>query len=305
VLFLTHAKPQNAEQEAMWKRLAENQLATPDTWEVALSSGADKKTSWERLITEGKLPALAFLRNLRGMTQAGVDRRVIYNGLAKLKSSWLLPLNFFSAAREAPEYTSEIEQAMLACYSQQQKLPGWTVFLVDVSGSMGKEIGGKSTFKRLDAACAMAVLAQERAEHCTIYATGGSDAARGHATAKVSGYRGFGLANEINQYKHGEPKSLGGGGIFTRQCLEWIKTDLKGQTPDRIVVFSDSQDCDIVNRVPAPFGTHNYIVDVSAHAHGINYAGVWDAEVSGWSEKFIDFICAMEGVATQGEEDSE
>ncbi len=37
VLFLAHAKPLNAEQEAMWKRLVAGELATPDRWEVALS----------------------------------------------------------------------------------------------------------------------------------------------------------------------------------------------------------------------------------------------------------------------------
>ncbi|HEX8811757.1 MAG TPA: TROVE domain-containing protein, partial [Terracidiphilus sp.] len=35
VLFLSHARPANAEQEALWKRLAANELVTPDTWEVA------------------------------------------------------------------------------------------------------------------------------------------------------------------------------------------------------------------------------------------------------------------------------
>src|SRR5580692_3104058 len=37
VLFLSHARPVDEAQAALWKRLAENELATPDTWEVALS----------------------------------------------------------------------------------------------------------------------------------------------------------------------------------------------------------------------------------------------------------------------------
>ena len=32
-----HARPVDEAQAALWKRLAENELATPDTWEVALS----------------------------------------------------------------------------------------------------------------------------------------------------------------------------------------------------------------------------------------------------------------------------
>src|SRR6266568_6692640 len=38
VLFLCHAKPRDAAQAAVWKRLVDGELATPDTWEVALSS---------------------------------------------------------------------------------------------------------------------------------------------------------------------------------------------------------------------------------------------------------------------------
>src|ERR1700760_3900332 len=39
VLFLSHAKPVDAGQAALWKRLIAGELATPDTWEVALSTG--------------------------------------------------------------------------------------------------------------------------------------------------------------------------------------------------------------------------------------------------------------------------
>src|SRR6266850_423093 len=40
VLFLCHARPLDKTQAALWKRLVEGELTTPDTWEVALSSGA-------------------------------------------------------------------------------------------------------------------------------------------------------------------------------------------------------------------------------------------------------------------------
>ena len=54
----------------MWKRLIAGELAVPDTWEVALSSGANKREAWERLLREQKLGALALLRNLRNMREA-------------------------------------------------------------------------------------------------------------------------------------------------------------------------------------------------------------------------------------------
>src|SRR5437660_9609321 len=52
VLFLCHAKPVDADQAGLWKKLVDNTLATPDTWEAALSSGADKREAWTRLLLE-------------------------------------------------------------------------------------------------------------------------------------------------------------------------------------------------------------------------------------------------------------
>src|SRR5690348_6034933 len=73
VLFLSHANPRNAAQAGVWKKLIWGRLATPDTWEVALSSGGDNREAWERLLAENKLGALALLRNLRNMKEAGVE----------------------------------------------------------------------------------------------------------------------------------------------------------------------------------------------------------------------------------------
>jgi 60 kDa SS-A/Ro ribonucleoprotein len=59
VLFLCHAKPKDEAQAALWKKLVENTLESPDTWEVALSAGKDKRENFERLLREGKLGGLA------------------------------------------------------------------------------------------------------------------------------------------------------------------------------------------------------------------------------------------------------
>lgn len=298
VMFLAHPHPgQKAE---LFKKIAENELETPDTWEVALSAGKDKKETWTRLINEGKLGALAFMRNLRNMEQAGVSRSVIQKGFETINPRWLLPLNYFAAAKHAPNWEREIEALMLRGFAQAPKLPGYTIFVVDVSGSMDAAISSKSEFRRLDAAVAMALIASETCEHVSVYATAGDDGTRIHQTAKIKPRRGFALYDEIKLASW----HLGGGGIFTRQCLEYVK-EHETEKPDRIIIFSDSQDCDLPNRrIPKPFGTKNYIVDVSAHSRGINYAGVWTAEISGWSEHFLDYIRTYEGLDIQQDEEN-
>lgn len=293
VMLLVHPKPNNPEQAALWGRLLKDELATPDTWEVGMSktkSITEKKNLWERLIQENKLGSFALLKNLRNMESVGVKPSSIREALNKANVDMILPMNYFSAVKYAPTYVREIENMMLRSCAQFPKMKGHTIIVVDVSGSMSANLASKSEFTRMSAGISMAVLAAEMSESVTVYATAGSDMTRLHDTAKVRPLRGFALADEILK----KAEKLGGGGIFTRQCLEYIATQEKEQ-PDRIIIFSDSQDCDRSgNKTPKPFGKHNYIVDISSHNRGINYNGVWTAEISGWSENFLKYIAAYE-----------
>lgn len=287
VMFMVHPNPKG--KDALFKCIAERTLATPDTWEVELSAYGNNAASWERLITENKLGGLAFLRNLRNMTQAGVPRNIIIKGLEQLNTSRLVPLNFYTAAQHAPEFAKQLEEGMCKVVNAQLHLPGYTVLVVDVSGSMGKLLSRPGTTTRLDVAKALASVASVACEDVAIYATAGDDYKRIHATKKVSNLEGFAVAAGVNH------KGIGKGGIFTRQALEFIRDAERGNKVDRIIVFSDSQDCDYPGkRVPAPFGKYNYICDVSAHSRGIAYDGVWTAEISGWSDNFLTYIQEME-----------
>jgi len=289
VLRLCHAKAQNEDQNSLWQRLIQDKLAVPDTWEVALSAGKDKKATWERLITENKLGSFAFLKNLRNMQQAGVTPQVIRDGLSTMKVDFMLPIDFLKAVKFAPDYSRELESAMFRCAGLWKKLPGKTVLVIDVSGSMEKAMSAKSDFNRMAAAAAIAVIASEVSDSVSIYATAGSYDL--HSTEKMKPYRGFALSDAIMQ----SASRLGGGGIFTRQCLEYIE-GVEREQPDRIIVFSDSQDCDSTDRIPKPFGKKNYIVDVASHKNGVNYKGIWTAEIAGWSEGFLSFIANAENV---------
>lgn len=294
VMFLCHPKANDQAEQELFNKIAERNLAIPDTWEVALSAGADKCATWTRLIETHKIGGKAMLMNLRNMKDAHVDAGVIKKGLETLKGTMLLPLDYLKAARYAPEFNRDIEDAMIRSYKNLPKLPGKTLFIVDVSGSMGGLTSSGSAFSRLDQACAMAMLAANQCENYKLVATAGDDWAHKGAHKWIEyPEKGFGLAKQILDTR-GE---IGGGGIFTRQVLEWSKKEFAGEVFDRIIIFSDSQDCDHPDkRTPAPFGKNNYICDVSAHQNGVNYRGKWTAEISGWSEHFITYIAALEGI---------
>jgi hypothetical protein len=253
----------------------------------------EKKDAYVSLLQDNDLGPQALLMNLAGMDKLGVPRDLVKAALNQAKTERILPLQFFSAFNKAPVFKAEIDALMRRALAQYTRLKGTTILVLDVSGSMGTSVSGKSEFSRLDAGLALTVMAKEVCEDLILYATAGSDGARTHQTKRiVSPARGFDLSLAIEK----EVPSLGGGGIFTRQALEFIKADLKAQNGDvdRILVLSDSQDCDRANKVPAPFGKYNYIIDVSSNQFGINYKGVWTQEISGWSQHFIEYVAQCE-----------
>jgi hypothetical protein len=81
---------------------------------------------------------------------------------------------------------------------------------------------------------------------------------------------------------------LGGGGIFLVQCLDYIKK--REKTADRIIVFTDEQDCDQkLNPASADaFGKRNYLVNVAAYRNGIGYEKF--VHIDGFSETVLGYI---------------
>lgn len=57
----------------MFKRILEDNLQVPFTWETMLSKEGNNKNTWEKLIQSGKLGYMAALRNLRNIIKAEPD----------------------------------------------------------------------------------------------------------------------------------------------------------------------------------------------------------------------------------------
>lgn len=290
VLFLCHAKPKDKEQEATWKQLIDNKLPIPDTWEVAISAAKpeEKKLAWERLLKEGKLFALALLRNLRNFKEAGVDESLVLAALKNIKTERVLPFRFIAAAKHVPQWEPQLEEAMFKCSDSKNKLGGKTVLILDVSGSMGGRLSAKSELDRLDAACGLAILARELCQQVVIYATAGNDFTMVHATQLLPARRGFALRDAFQS----AAQKLGGGGIFLKQVMDF--THDKEQSADRVIVVTDEQDCDQkCNPVTAlKWGKNNYLVNISCQKNGIGYKG-W-THIDGWSESILNYILESE-----------
>jgi len=271
VLFLCHAKPRDEDQAAVWKRLIWGRLTTPDTWEVALSSGANKGEAWERLLREQKLGALALLRNLRNMHEAGVDESLVLNALREMSAARVLPFRFLAAARYAPQWEEALQQAMLKSVAVSEKLSGKTIVLVDVSGSMTAPLSRRSEMQRTDAAYGLAVLLREIGGKVAVFSFSDN-------LVEVPARRGFALRDAIDvSQRHN--------GTYLGKAVEELN---RKEKYDRLIVITDEQAHDTV---PAPNGK-GYVINVASYKNGVGY-GKW-THIDGWSESVIEYIRALE-----------
>lgn len=271
VLFLSHAKPKDDEQAALWQKLIDGTMDAPDTWEVALSGGADKKDTFERLLRENKLGYLALLRNLRNMDQSGVEEALVRDAiLARKGADRVLPFRFIAAARAAPRFEKYLDQALIAGLTQNH-FDGKTVVMVDVSGSMDCALSSKSDLRRVDAACALASVIN------------GDVRVFSFSNAVVEVPHRLGMAG-VDAIIRSQPH----GGTYLGQALELVN---KSVAYDRIIVITDEQVAgrSVPDPIPKSIG---YMINVASNKNGVGY-GSW-THIDGFSESVLRFIAEHE-----------
>lgn len=274
VLFLSHAKPKDEAQAEVFKKLVDGTLESPDTWEVSLSAGSDKRETFERLLTEGKLGYLALLRNLRNMDQAGVDRSLVIKAiLARKGADRVLPFRFIAAARAAPTFETALDQALIASIEGTPKLSGRTLVLVDVSGSMDARLSSKSDLSRVDAAATLAAVIS--AEDLSVYSFS-------NRTVAVPARRGMaGVEAILRSQTHG--------GTNLSEAVAFANK----QKHDRLIVITDEQASGYYgSRVPDPVVKNAYMINVASAKNGVGY-GKW-RHIDGFSENVLRFIAELE-----------
>lgn len=271
VLFLVHAKPKDEQQAANWKALVNGTLPSPDTWEVGLSTGGNKRETFERLLQENNLGYLALLRNLRNMAEAGVDEKLIREAiLARKGANRVLPFRYVAAARACPRLEPVIDQALSEAISELPAFSGKTVVLVDVSGSMDIALSSKSDMKRIDAAAALGALIHGDVRMFSF----------SNQVVEVPPRRGMAGVDAII-------RSQAHGGTALASAVQSINR----QVPhDRLIVITDEQATD--GRVPDPVCEHAYMVNVASYKNGIGY-GKWK-HIDGFSEGILKWITESE-----------
>lgn len=322
VIRLVHPDPKDAQKNLndqkratvsmanVYKSVVDGGARAPeDTWEVALSAAGreGKRSVFENLLDTNKLPAMALLRNLRGMTEAGVSIEKISTALERMRVERILPYRFITARRYAPNLSNILEQSMFKCLAGVEKLPGKTVLLVDNSGSMDSRISAKSEMNRVEAATGLAILAKEICEQSEVllfdtntFRLNGnsftpvagsrsryvyanqfepSDSVVKDTRNYSSNVRGFALADAISRVSKG--------GTDLRQAINYVNANIEH---DRIIVFTDEQSSTVPS-APKDNAT-GYIINVASYQNGIGY-GPW-THINGFSEATLAYISEYE-----------
>ncbi len=155
VLRICHPHPKNEEESALFTRIRDRTLKTPETWEVVISGKGSTKENWAAILP--KMPFMARLRNLRNLLEKEVNVSPVVemlNDPAAVLHSKQFPYRFLSAYKmvEAMEGTNPqtrdvlgaLETAMDLSCENVPKWPGVTLVATDSSGSMNDKVSEKS-----------------------------------------------------------------------------------------------------------------------------------------------------------------
>lgn len=269
VLRLAHPKAANDEIADAYGRLLNGTLPAPDTWEVGLSGGGDKRETFERLLREGRLGYLALLRNLRNISEAGVDAMLVRDAiLARKGARDVLPFRYVAAARAAPRFEPQLDEALCAAVAEMPVMSGETIVLVDVSGSMDAPLSKRSDMTRLDAAATLASVIHGNVRVFTF----------SEKVIEVPPRRGMAGVSAIVKSQPHHGTRLG-------QAVQQINA----LPHDRLIVITDEQSSDPVD---APAAKRAYMINVASAEHAVGY-GAW-TRISGFSEQVLRWIHAVE-----------
>lgn len=301
LMFMAHPKPDEA-LAPVYAALADQSVTAPDTWEALLSKAGpdgDKREVWEKLLVERKLGALALVRNLRNMRQAGVRVADIAEALAKCRAQDVWPWQALAAARHAPELEGPLSDLMVRACGPMPRLPGKTVMLVDVSSSMNARLSAHGEMERMDAAAGLAVICREVADVFQVVTFSNHFVALDPATAG----RGTALAKTIiGSQPHG--------GTELSNALDHLERVL-AEPLHRLIIPTDEQTHGGAVLGRPMFGRVT-LINLAPHATGVRTGGQNAGNVrhegnvdriDGWSANVLRYIAEREGIHMGAAED--
>lgn len=318
-LLIARPKPENVAQGALWKRLIENSLTTPETRETILSEKGQSKETWEGFIDSGKMSFFAMVRNLGNFVKNGISNAhwaKVCTRLAdqrQVERSKLVPFEFYKAYKflakdpattRHPQFQNIRAAFESAIQSSSKNLPylsGTTYMTADESGSMSSPLSGKSDLQLREVGNLLMAISDGFCDKSIVTCFGDT-------TEEVTLTKTDGVLKKMEAIK------VVGGHVGQSTMLNTAIADLnkRGEKVDRIIVFSDMQayDHNIANygwrdrgnnqitSVEAGLDEYRKNVNPDVWVHSIDLAGQGTIQmkgpkvnlIAGWSDKSLEFI---------------
>lgn len=275
LLRVTHVKPISEAQSATFKAITANTIKSPETWNKQLSAGADKKTTWETMLSEGTLGGIAILKNLRNMLAVNVKPALIRENLKRKELFRGALITQIAAANKHSNNQFSDELTELLTVINIEPLTGKTVFLVDVSGSMDSELSSNSELTLLDAAANLASIGSRFCENAEVYSFSNN-----LVNVPLQNNYPFAFAVKI-------AGSQSHGGTRLSEALKELN---KKNSYDRLIVVTDEQ---AFSLPPAAVNGKSYIINVAPYSPGI-VDELGYKRINGFSPMVLQFINQIE-----------
>ncbi len=319
-LFMAHPKAKDANQQAIFDKIASNSLEPPATWEEKIMVKGSTAETWGEIIPY--MGYMALLRNLRNFVEKDVPHEMIHWVAERIANpeavarSKQFPFRFYSAHRalkdmdvrdnrmfEKNELMKSVLAALELSAANIPKIPGRSVIFIDVSGSMtDKPISRYSSVTPKDIATLYGSVLNTVTENAVVGAF-----ATDFAVVRAPGKDIFNTKDAIDKIRIG-------GSTNAWKAFEWLRSE-KIQA-DRVYLLSDMQHWN--DMLVELFNTHGrtehtvangfmqWVNEVSPNAmlYSIDLVGYGTAsipdkypnvvKIAGWSEKIFQFVQCVE-----------
>lgn len=322
LMNLVHPKPRDDERAAIFEKIVRGgldaypdveELKQSDTWESSLSAddGRSKADKYREQLTEGNMGIFPRIRQARDMLESGVTAQEIYGDVDDewIRNSRLFPFRFYQGYK-AVQQSNEIsvgEQTQALTFLEHfmevstENLPDVledTFVAVDISGSMSSRVSSHSELQCVEIGALFGSLLYKRGADVAAFAT---DVTEFHEDRRnpvttnadrirrldVGGHstNGYLVPRALREYNRGSYKQVI---VFTDMQL-WDSNSWRSESTLK-------EEWDQYVRETNPEASL-YLVDLASYGTLQTPETQHDVyNISGWSEKVIDFIDAMENI---------
>lgn len=302
-VLISHPKPTTLKQALTLKRLLDDTLETPETWEAKSSEAKLDGPGWDALWKSGNLGYMAALRNLRNMYQANAsclkDVCAMLANPSRVAMSKQFPFRFLSAYEEmskvgAPSYILDALHDALEASCGNLQFEGVTFCAADNSGSMSSYVSSKTRRSCADIANLLQAMLSRKN-------TGNIASVFGETFKVVPTSTKSSIFDLASKFERTDVGHSTNGYLVVKHLLD------KNISVDRVIILTDMQlwnsgytSSETIQGLANKYwkqvnpNTWFHIINLNGYGDGRVLIGKNVSELNGWSEKLLELIPKIE-----------